>query len=594
MVAVFFIYGLAFFVLGLAIIVYPKKGSTFRLAKHIWLIAGFGLLHGINEWLDMFILIQQPSPAMALKYIRIVTLPGSFLFLLCFGIRVIVEARRKYRSLYALVVVLPLLLAAISAVSPQRLLAADIWARYLLCAPGAFLTAVALLLQIPEFEKTKLYGVIRCLQLTAVAFLLYGVLAGLIVKKAPFLSFDLLTYDTFLNTFGVPVQIFRAFCAVIIACSTVYVLSVFRWETQQALRRSEQRCSMIASAVPIVFFGQDDNSVITFAYGKALDILGVKPDDLVGRRISEAFPLVPQFAEASRRALAGEEFIINIPIGKYVFKAYYSPLKDNGNKVTGLISVALDITSIVKAREELEKYRQKAERNAHLVEVGTLGSAMSEQLEEPLAVTRLLLQRLLNESDKASCGKDLTIGLKKSLLEVSKAAEAIEKFRNIAQISSESTTQVVDLYQLARRMLQVFAQTAERANLTISVRDINIIPYLSISERQLEQIFFALIQNAAETADPAKSQKLTISCKVNGNQIELIFSDTCGGMTAEKLKNIFVPFSITGSSFEEKSFGLAVAKQIACAHGGDILVESKPDQTTEFRVILPALRVAEA
>ncbi len=49
MIFVWFIYGLAFFALGLVIIVYPKKPSIFSLANHIWLIAGFGLLHGVNE-----------------------------------------------------------------------------------------------------------------------------------------------------------------------------------------------------------------------------------------------------------------------------------------------------------------------------------------------------------------------------------------------------------------------------------------------------------------------------------------------------------------------------------------------------------------
>jgi len=40
MTFVFVIYGLSFFVLGLSILVYPKKGSTFKLAGHLYLIAG--------------------------------------------------------------------------------------------------------------------------------------------------------------------------------------------------------------------------------------------------------------------------------------------------------------------------------------------------------------------------------------------------------------------------------------------------------------------------------------------------------------------------------------------------------------------------
>ena len=91
MIFIWFIYGLAFFALGLVIIVYPKKGSVFKLANYIWLIAGFGILHGINEWLDMFIKLEEPFPPGVLKVIRIVTLVGSFLFLLRFGTKAISE-----------------------------------------------------------------------------------------------------------------------------------------------------------------------------------------------------------------------------------------------------------------------------------------------------------------------------------------------------------------------------------------------------------------------------------------------------------------------------------------------------------------------
>ena len=85
MEVVFFIYGLAFFILGFAVLLYPKRGSSFALAKSIKLIAGFGILHGINEWLDLFILIDKSGNTLTLEIIRMITLPLSFLFLIHFG-----------------------------------------------------------------------------------------------------------------------------------------------------------------------------------------------------------------------------------------------------------------------------------------------------------------------------------------------------------------------------------------------------------------------------------------------------------------------------------------------------------------------------
>ncbi|MEW6115820.1 MAG: hypothetical protein AB1553_02840 [Nitrospirota bacterium] len=57
---------------------YPKKDSEFKLATDLWLVALFGALRGINEWIDMFSLIQSPATRMPLKIIRSVTLSLSF------------------------------------------------------------------------------------------------------------------------------------------------------------------------------------------------------------------------------------------------------------------------------------------------------------------------------------------------------------------------------------------------------------------------------------------------------------------------------------------------------------------------------------
>jgi hypothetical protein len=203
MIFIWFIYGLAFFALGLVIIVYPKKGSVFKLANYIWLIAGFGILHGINEWLDMFIDLGEPFPPGVLKVIRMATLVGSFLFLLRFGTKAISERKNKYRLLQILPAVLFILWAIILAICGDHLLMGDIWSRYLLCAPGTLLTAFGLFLHIPQFKETKLQGAIINLQICAITFMFYAVFAGFIVKGADFWPASFLNYPFFQGVFGV-------------------------------------------------------------------------------------------------------------------------------------------------------------------------------------------------------------------------------------------------------------------------------------------------------------------------------------------------------------------------------------------------------
>jgi PAS domain S-box-containing protein len=591
MIFIWFVYGLAFFALGLVILVYPKKDSRFSLANQIWLIAGFGILHGINEWLDMFIHLGEPFPPGILKIIRIATLVGSFLFLLRFGTKVISKTQQKHRFLKSLPVVLFAIWAIILSLSTQRLLMGDISARYLLCAPGAFLTALALLLQIPQFKETKLDAVIRNLRISAFVFACYAVFAGLIVKRAPFFPASVLNYDLFRDVLGVPVQIFRAFCAVVLAYSTTKILSIFRWETQEALRRSEQRCSTIAAAAPVILLVQDRNSVITFIEGKGLDILGLKAENIIGSCVSEAFPSAPQLDEDSRRALAGEEFGTTVPIDGVIFEFYYSPLRDREGEVTGIIGVALDITAKVKTQTELDRYRREVQKTARLAEVGTMGSVMAQQLDDPLAVTRLLLKRIASDLPDAATSEVVTESLKKGLSEISKAANIVDRFRSVAQVPGKTIIAPVDVYQVAKRVMAVFAQSAKRANLSIAIRDMHFLPFISMTVRELEQVFFILVQNAIDASDINKHQKLTISCSVGDKQIELLFSDTCGGIEPEKLQYLFEPFFTTEPDAKETGLSLAIAKQIVCGHGGEITAESRPSRGTTFHVKLPVEQV---
>ena len=591
MIFIWFIYGLAFFTLGLAIIVYPKRGSAFKLANYIWLIAGFGILHGINEWLDMFINLGEPFPPNVLKVIRMATLVGSFLFLLRFGTKAIYERKNKYRLLKILPAVLFILWAIILVMCGDHLLMGDIWSRYLLCAPGTLLTAFGLFLHIPQFKETKLQGAIRNLRICAITFIFYAVFAGFIVKGADFWPASFLNYPLFQSVFGVPVQIFRALCAVVLVCSMARLLSIFRWETEEALRRSEQRCSTIASAVPIILFVEDLDTVITFIQGKGLELLGIKSEGVVGRRISEAFPAVGGLEEDSLRALSGEEFVTNVSVDGFVFESCYSPLRDRAGDIIGVIGVAIDVTTSVKAQKEMDRYRREVEKNARLAEIGTMGSMMAQQIDEPLAVTRLLLQRLIGEVGEASTAEAMADNLKKGLSEISKASDIVGRFSSIAQIQGKDVVAPIDIYQIVKRVVTVFAQNAKRANLSIAVKDMSLMAFMSMTARELEQICFIFVQNAIDASDMHKQQKLTISCEVSEKEIELEFSDTCGGIEPEMVQHIFKPFFTAEEGSRETGLGLAIAQRIVCAYGGKITAENHLGKGTSFQVRLPIQKV---
>lgn len=233
---VFFIYGLAFLIMGVAILTQPKKGSKFKLANILWLLALFGLTHGTNELLDMWAMVKGKSPV--LDAVRWFMLVISYIFLFEFGRRIFYLSREKrpFKWLSSFMLCFILVLGFSSA---DFWKIGGIWARYLLGLPGGILTAFGFYLYYKYKEKElKPLKVKKYFLLMSASFLVYGILGGLIVPKANFFPSSWLNTDSFLSVMHIPVQVFRALCAISSTFAIVPILSIFNWETARQIQDS--------------------------------------------------------------------------------------------------------------------------------------------------------------------------------------------------------------------------------------------------------------------------------------------------------------------------------------------------------------------
>jgi diguanylate cyclase (GGDEF)-like protein len=236
---VFFVYGLAFFTMGIAIFVQPIGKTKFKLAHILRLLGWFGLIHGINEWLDGWIIIK--GQHVSLDTLRLSVLFISFLLLFEFGRRIFRLEMQKYpfvlRKISAgltwlVSVSIVFIICIFSILSQDILKTGTTLVRYLLAFPGGVLISFGFFLYY-KYEKSAL-GPLKVKKYflgASISFFIYGILGGLIVNKGGNFPSSWLNIESFLAIIKIPVQLFRAICALIAGWSTIGILRIFNLET---------------------------------------------------------------------------------------------------------------------------------------------------------------------------------------------------------------------------------------------------------------------------------------------------------------------------------------------------------------------------
>jgi C4-dicarboxylate-specific signal transduction histidine kinase len=279
----------------------------------------------------------------------------------------------------------------------------------------------------------------------------------------------------------------------------------------------------------------------------------------------------------------------NIRKDRTAFPTYMSVtlLKNNEGKTIGSLAITRDITESKRREKELNLYREKMARAEKLASVGTLSATLAHELAQPLTVIRLSIENALVKLETTPSIDAVTRNIEDSLTEVSNITSIVNRFRNYARRSSKTVVSEIDLKAVAERTLQLLSHSAQMARVTLRLKGMNKLPPIYSYEKDLEQLFFALVENAVQAADGKESRRLIIGGDVKDEHIELQFSDNCGGIAPESLDRIFEPFFTTRPVGEGTGLGLCIVEHVVSRARGKVRVESQAGKGTTFFVTLP-------
>jgi two-component system sensor histidine kinase/response regulator len=138
--------------------------------------------------------------------------------------------------------------------------------------------------------------------------------------------------------------------------------------------------------------------------------------------------------------------------------------------------------------------------------------------------------------------------------------------------------------EVVKDSLKIFEQDFAQKAIQVETELRESLPMITADKKLLKRAFCNLIKNAVEAMESG-TKTLKVTSRVNGDNLELQFSDTGKGITKEKIKNIFDP--LVTSKVYGPGLGLTFALKIIQDHKGTISVESEEGKGTTFTIRFP-------
>lgn len=243
-------------------------------------------------------------------------------------------------------------------------------------------------------------------------------------------------------------------------------------------------------------------------------------------------------------------------------------------------SIAELMEKEAEAEQEAARRRRELEERAGFAEVGELAAEMAHELKRPLANIRTAVDLLEQEYQLDSGGRDLLDSLDDQLGQLS---DTMADLFSLARPVELERRQVEPSEVLDSAVARVASGPSRKG---IEVRreyDPETPPVLG-DEHRLEQALANLVTNAVEAMPDGGV--LTLRCGPapdGGTLIEV--TDTGSGIGEERLEEVMRPFHSTKPT--GTGLGLPLVARIVAAHGGELGLESEPDEGTKVRMTFP-------
>jgi two-component system sensor kinase FixL len=260
--------------------------------------------------------------------------------------------------------------------------------------------------------------------------------------------------------------------------------------------------------------------------------------------------------------------------------------------MTGLCITGLTVGAMSSHRARLELAlvdRQVAlNRAQQFAAAGEMTSALAHQLNQPMTALnsyvgacQIMVGQPVLDADRL---RDLMAKIEG---EVRRSSEVVSRLRDFYRRGA-TNPRPIEAGRLLDNVIQVVQRNAQSADVEIVTRPGEWSRRLMVDTVQTENAIQNLLLNAIEAMEMGgtKTRRIETSIKVRKADVEIRIHDSGPGISAEMSTDLFEPFHT--SKADGMGMGLAIARSLVRASGGDLWVEASAAGGACFAMRLPA------
>jgi signal transduction histidine kinase len=297
---------------------------------------------------------------------------------------------------------------------------------------------------------------------------------------------------------------------------------------------------------------------------------------------------------------------------KNVYTPYHlNILRTLASYTSAALYNAQSYMTLQNALNELKITQEQLVQSEKMASLGELTAGIAHEIQNPLnfvnnfsEVNSELIDELQQEIDMSNFSEVKTIAddikeNEKKILHHGKRADAIVKSMLQHSRSSSGKKEPTDINALADEYLRL-AYHGLRAkdksfNAKFETDFDNSIGKINVISQDIGRVLVNLINNAFYAVSERKKQEsngyeptVSVHTKKIDDKIEIIVKDNGNGIPQKVLDKIFQPFFTTKPTGQGTGLGLSLSYDIVKAHGGELRVETKEGDGSEFIIQLSA------